>query len=156
MQADTKAEQAFYRTEHDKWRCNCFIVFRLIGQYLIVRRVNIINRVISSHAELITRVLECRLRPSIFWMAIPIYETIRLGLEDRIGFPSIPPTPPPPLFEQFVNLPTPALAIVMEQQLVAIKSSLKLNEKIFYQRNLITQSGIFRRRNKFYNSSWNQ
>jgi len=32
-------------------------------------------------------------------MAIPIYETIRLGLGDRIGFP---------LLEQFVNLPTPA------------------------------------------------
>lgn len=79
-------------------------------------------------------------------MAIPIYETIRLELGDRIGFP---------LLEQFVNLSTPALAIVMEQQLVVIKSSLKFNEKIFYQRDLITQSGT-RQRNKFYNSSWNQ
>lgn len=79
-------------------------------------------------------------------MAIPIYETIRLELGDRIGFP---------LLEQFVNLPTPALAIVMEQQFVVIKSPLKLNKKIFYQRDLITQSGT-RQRNKFYNSSWNQ
>lgn len=74
-------------------------------------------------------------------MAIPIYETIRLGLGDRIGFLS--------LLEQFVNLPTPALAIVMEQQLVAIKSSLKFNEKIFYQRDLITRKRNFRQRNKF-------
>ena len=104
------------------------VVFRLIEQYLIVRRVNIINRVISSHVGLITRVLEC-LRPSIFWMAIPIYETIRLELGDRIDSPS--PSPPRPSWTicKFANARMGGS--VMEQQLVAIKSSLKLNEKIF-------------------------